>query len=117
MSEKRLFNPHLPQMLQGAVIFSYLNAGLALLGLLAGGTGLPLIMLLGGLGAYGIANERRWGYRLCVVVALCYLILQLLYFYWWPFQLGLMLNLVFAGFLVMLLLHPISCSYQRLYFH
>ena len=117
MAEKRWFNPHLPQMLQGAVIFSYLNAALALLGLLAGGTGLPLIMLLGGLGAYGIANERRWGYRLCVVVALVYLVLQLLSLYWWRFQLGILLNLVFAGFLAMLLLHPISRSYQRLYFH
>jgi uncharacterized membrane protein (DUF2068 family) len=104
-------------MLQGAVIFSYLNAGLAVLALVFGGAGLPMIMLLGGVGAYGIANERRWGYHLCVVVAIVYLVLQVFYLYWWPFQLGLMLNLLFAGFLVMLLLHPISRSYQRIYFH
>ena len=50
-------------------------------------------------------------------MALVYLVLQLLSLYWWRFQLGILLNLVFAGFLAMLLLHPISRSYQRLYFH
>ena len=45
---KRWMNPLAPPMLQGAVLFSYLNAALALLALLAGGTGLPLVMLLGG---------------------------------------------------------------------
>lgn len=108
-------NPSLPPTLQGAVIFSYLNAVLALFSLL-GGSSISLVILAGGVGAYGIANERKWGYRLCLGVAIIYLALQLLLFYFYPFVFAAMLNLVFSVFLVVLLLHPTSRSYQRIYF-
>ena len=108
-------NPSLPPTLQGAVLFSYLNAALALLSLL-GGSGLSLVILAGGVGAYGIANERKWGYRLCLGVALVFLVVQLFFFFIYPFVFAAMLNLVFSVFLVALLLHPMSRSYQRIYF-
>jgi len=116
MAQTRWFNPHLPQMLQGAILFSYLNAAFALLALLSGGTPLEFIIFLGGLGAWGIANERRWGYYLCLVVGIVYLVVQVLLFFIAPFIFSVMLNLLFSVFLVGLLLHPISRSYQRLYF-
>lgn len=116
MSQNKWFNPQLPQMLQGAVLFSYLNAFFALIGLLSGASGIEFIILLGGLGAWGIANERRWGYYLCLVVGIVYLVVQLLFFFLYPFAFSPMLNLLFSIFLVGLLLHPISRSYQRIYF-
>ena len=116
MSSRRWFDPSLPQTLQGAVLFSYLNAGIALLSLFSGAT-ISLIILLGGVGAFGIANERKWGYVLCLVAALIFLVLQMAAFFFGPFIFSTMLNLVFSVFLVALLLHPMSRSYQRIYFH
>jgi len=122
MAPRRWLNPSLPPTLQGALLFSYLNAAVSLFGMLLGGTSLVglvlrLVLLLGGVGAYGMANEKRWGYQVCLVVALVYLVLQLLFFWLFPFVFSEMLTLLFSGVLVALLLHPMSRSYQRIYFH
>ena len=118
MAPRRWLNPSLPPTLQGAVLFSYLNAGLSLLSMLLGGASLVgLVLLIGGVGAHGIANERRWGYQVCLAVALVYLVLQLFFFLLFPVVFSELLTLLFTGVLVELLLHPMSRSYQRIYFH
>jgi hypothetical protein len=117
MKNKRWFNQSQPQTLQGAVLFSYLNAVIALLTLISGGSALELIVILGGVGAFGIANERKWGYLLALGAGICYLFLQLLVFYFSPFVFSAMLNLLFSVFLVALLLHPASRLYRKVYFH
>ena len=116
MRNMQWFNNRLPQMLQGAIVFSYLNAAMAIIFGLGQLGFYSLIAVLGGLGGFGIANERKWGYRLCVGVSIVFLLLQVLAFFRFPFNFGVMLNLLFGVFLVALLLHPISRSYQRIYF-
>jgi len=116
MSDRRFFDPSLPQTLQGAVLFSYLNGAIAVLSLLSGATLIELVIVLGGVGAYGIANERRWGYYLCLAAAIAFLLVQIAFFFVYPFVFASMINLLFSGFLVALLLHPASRSYQRIYF-
>jgi hypothetical protein len=109
-------NPSLPPTLQGAILFSYLNAAFALLALIGGASPVALVILAGGFGAYGIANERKWGYQLCLVVGIVYLVLQLLIFLFAAFVFSELLNLLFSVVLVAFLLHPMSRSYQRIHF-
>ncbi len=116
MSTQRWFNPQLPQMLQGAVLFSYVNAAFAVIALLSGASAIEMVIVLGGVGAFGIANERKWGYVLCLVASIVFLVLQVMFFFIWPFVFSSMLSLLFSVFLVALLLHPTSRSYQRIYF-
>jgi len=111
------FNPRLPQTLQGVIIFSYLNAGFALLSIISGwGAGFGFLLLLGAVGAFGVANQRRWGYYLCCVISIVYFIAQLFMFVAYGFVFSSMINLLFSVFLIALVLHPMSRSYQRAYF-
>ncbi len=105
-----------PQTLQGAVIFSYLNAALALIFTIAlGESPILFLFILLAAAAFGIANEKRLAYWAAVALAGAYLLVIL----------GLMiagggfggiLNLLFAGVLVALLLHPDSRHYERIWF-
>lgn len=117
MPTRRWINQSQPQTLQGAVIFSYLNAALALLFTLVLGIG-PyfLVLLLLAVAAFGIANDRRLAYWAGVVLACLYLLGQLLVLVTGG-SLGGVLSLLFAGILVALLLHPESRHYQRIWFH
>ena len=117
MSEHRFFNPHQPQTLQTAVLLLYLTAALQLISAFGfiGPLGLAFIAALAG-GAYGIANERRWGYALAVgatglavlwlVAAAGFAVLQFPVVITFIFQVGLF------GLLV----HPQSRDYQRVWF-
>jgi uncharacterized membrane protein (DUF2068 family) len=104
-----------PQTLQGAVLFSYLSAALALLTFLVAGAGPVLILVLLAVAAYGIANNRRWGYWSAVVLSCLYLLAQVVFFIAGG-GFGGLLNLLFAALLVALLLHPQSREYQRVWF-
>ena len=70
-----------------------------------------------GAAAYGIANERRAAYRAGIVLAGIYLFAQVLFFILVRGGFGSLLDLLFAGLLVILLLHPESRSYERVWFH
>jgi hypothetical protein len=126
MELRRWTNPHQPQTLYLATILLYVRA---VLGLLLGGTVYaiywgPLINLLASalmvLGGLGIANERRWGYRLAVGVTA----LGLYPFLAWILTEGpgVMVDVNFimlALFPVaqfILLLHPMSRDHQRVWF-
>jgi hypothetical protein len=113
METRRWTNPSQPQTLQIAVFLLYIDAVLALLR----GGGLYLISFLliaGGIAAgFGIANEKRWGYGLGLVMAGMPFALRLLFSQ--DFRLGL-INLIFDIALVALLLHPQSRDYQRIWF-
>ena len=115
-SPRRWFDPNQPQTLQGAVLFSYLNGGVAILSFLATHGPVYVLLILGAVGAFGIANERRWGYYLALVVSIAFFVVQLISFLFNPFGFSGMLNMLFSVFLMALLLHPMSRSYQRLYF-
>ena len=63
------------------------------------------------LGAWGIANEKRWAYVLAVSAAVVQLLLTL-----FGFSGGSLINLIFAVALVALLLHPQSREYRKVWF-
>jgi len=116
VNERRWFNPNQPQTLQIAVILLYLESVLLLIG--SGGAPLFLFTVVAmGLGAFGIANEKKWGYALAVIGAVVKLGL--------PFYYGVTLSsylqydpigFIFAVALVALLVHPMSRDYQRIWF-
>jgi hypothetical protein len=116
LTTRRWFPVHQPQTLQIAVALLYWNAFLSLvIGLLTHGWfgGIGLLATVGEVaGALGIANERKWGYRIAVAVAGLLLVLT---FVDGVFAGGL-LNLAFQIALVALLLHPMSRAYYKSWF-
>ena len=105
-----------PQTLQGAVLFSYLNAAMALLfTLILGQSPFLFIFILLAVAAFGVANERRVAYWAAVVLACAY-VLGVLVLMFTGGGFGGILNLLFAGILVALLLHPESRHYERIWF-
>ena len=114
-------NRHQPQTLYIAQLLMYFRGGIALVfGVLFGGslTVSTLLIAVGELtAAYGIANERRWAYKLGVAVAALVVIGTLLVllrnFDNQGRLFGLVIGLLFDVALVALLLHPMSRSYQQ----
>jgi uncharacterized membrane protein len=113
---RKWFDQSQPQTLQAAVLLCYLNAALAILYLITFGATLPLVLLVAAVGANGVANEKRWGYWLAVVAASLYVVVQLIAFVSFSKSLSSVLNLAFAVLLVILLVHPESRRYQRIWF-
>ena len=120
METRRWLNQSQPQTLQIAVFLLYADAVMAVL---MGGVGNPvdLALVAGAVAAgYGIANERNWGYWLGVALATFVLIR---YAVWLSIGgLGLLLNGQFLLSLMIdvakmiLLVHPMSRSYQKIWF-
>ena len=114
MNQHRFVNRSQPQTLYMAVILCYIDVVFNLLG------GLPALTLIGlvlAAGAYGIANEKKWGYALAVAAA----VLQVVIFvaYGGLSAIGNVDVLISFGFdvaLVALLLHPMSRDYERIWF-
>lgn len=106
-----------PQTLVIATMLLYINAALALL-YLAGGISLyALIVIVGGVAAgFGIANEKKWGFWLGVVVAGVMVALALYATLVLPAGFSNLLNLVFDVALLALLLHPMTRDYRRTWF-
>ena len=117
MNDTRWVNPHQPQTLYMAVILCYIQAVLTLLSFAyLGYLGLIILVGLGG-GGFGIANEKKWGYALAVAAA----VLQVAIFveYGGLGALGnvqVLIGFAFDVLLVVLLLHPMSRDYQRIWF-
>ena len=91
----------------------YINAVFGLIG--GGFSTLGLLIVAGGIGAgFGIANEKRWGYGLGLVMAFLPFLFRLAF---GGSLLGAsIVNLMFEIALVALLLHPQSRDYQRIWF-
>jgi hypothetical protein len=117
VNERRFFNPSQPQTLQIAVILCYLDAVLGILnGLLFWGLGIFIVVGLGA-GAYGIANEKKWGYALALAAAIVQVVLFLAAYQFDTFnRVNLLLGFMFDAALVGLLVHPMSRDYQRIWF-
>ena len=114
MNQRRWINQSQPQTLQGAVIFSYLNAVLALI-LTFGHAAYFVVLLALAVAAFGIANDRRWGYWGAIVLGGIYCVgLLVLLIAGGGF--GAILDLLFGGILMALLLHPESRHYERIWF-
>jgi hypothetical protein len=115
MQTRRWLDPTQPQTLQIAVFLLYAEGVLSLL--FGEFFLLLLIAKIAGIPAgYGIANERKWGYGLGVIVALAPFVVRIV-------ADGLnqvfstdILSLMFEVALVLLLLHPQSREYERIWF-
>jgi hypothetical protein len=120
-SQKVFFNPSQPQTLQIGVLLLYLNAAFDLLfGSLTGAVfgllfGLVIVAALA-LGAFGIANEKKWGYALGVAAAVIRVVVLIWVLRGDVFNFPYVITLLFDGALVALLLHPQSRDYQRIWF-
>jgi hypothetical protein len=114
VNEHRFINRSQPQTLYMAVILCYLDVLFNLLG------PYPALVLVGfvlAIGGYGIANEQRWGYSVAVGASIFQVVLLFAYARSSTFTaLGPLLDLIFYGALVALLLHPMSRDYQRIWF-
>jgi hypothetical protein len=100
-----------PQTLVMATVIMYINAAFGLLdGLVLSGVGAALVVgqVASGL---GIANEKKWGWWLGVVLIGLYVVLLVL-----SFHAVFILNLLFYGALLALLLHPQRRTYRRTWF-
>ena len=127
MSERRWFNPNVPQTLYIAQFLLYLDAFWMLLGALTGsGLGLLGILALAAYvyGAYGIANEKKLGYQVAVVASFIPLALRFLQLItgvngadvsYVLFSTSI-LNVLFEYALIALLLHPMSREHQMIWF-
>ena len=101
-----------PQTLMMATLLMYINAGLAIID---GAVLYPIgaVLVAGQVAAgWGIANEKKWGYWLGVALVALQLAFIVLYF-----SFAAVLNLLFYGALLALLLHPQSRSYRKIWFH
>jgi hypothetical protein len=99
-----------------ATILLYAEGVLSLVGLggVYGGLPVCVAMIVGG---FGIANDKRWGYGLGLAASIVSIGLL---FHVWGFAalttFGPLVDLIFGGALLGLLLHPMSRSYQRIWF-
>jgi hypothetical protein len=119
METRRWTNPSQPQTLQIAVFLLYFNAVLALLFFVSP---IPLLIAIAGaIGAYGIANSRRWGYRLAVAASS----IEMVFLVVLPFlnfgpelvlDLQYLILIVFPVALFCALVHPESREHQRIWF-
>lgn len=131
METRRWTNPHQPQTLQVAVFLLYASAVLEILfpgsiywsfGNRVGlGDLFTLLSIVGmAAGAYGIANERKWGYTLAVTVTgIGVLELVLLLMdegIERILSVGFILLAVFPVARFALLVHPMSRDHQRIWF-
>lgn len=119
METRRWTNPSQPQTLQIAVWLLYFNAIWGIL--FSGLVGVSLLLAVGlGAGAFGIANDKRWGYYLAIGITLLELVGLLLLAHGSLTRLvtdvNLMVMLLFTGARAALLLHPMSRDYQRVWF-
>jgi hypothetical protein len=115
VEEFRWVNPHQPQTLYMGVILSYVQGVFAVLNYPILGPWAFVILVGLVAGGFGIANEKKWGYFLAVGTA----VLQVAVVIGRGSSLGNLSVLIELGFdvaLVVLLTHPMSRSYQRIWF-
>jgi hypothetical protein len=114
----RWFNPHLPQTLQIGVLLLYLDAFFLFLGR-AFALALGLLLIVGMVaGAFGISNEKKWGYFVGLAAAVLQVLLTLVVFSISEIfnSFDVLINFMFDVALVALLAHPQSREYQKIWF-
>jgi hypothetical protein len=118
VNERRFLNQFQPQPLVIGTMLCYWNAIAGFLfGVIAESAILALITIVGlAIGGYGIANEKKWGYGLAVGAAILQVVMLVSVAGSEVIEFPLVINLLFDGALVALLLHPQSREYQRIWF-
>ncbi len=118
MHQYRFLNQHQPQTLVIATLFCYIDAAFGFLGGVVTTSAILALLTIVGLaaGGFGIANEKKWGYAVAVAAAILQVGGLLVVAGLSALGFPLVLNLIFDGALVALLLHPESRGYQRIWF-
>jgi hypothetical protein len=114
MPSNRWLDRTQPQTLYLATMIMYINAALGLVSTLgSGGAGVfGLVLIVGPVAAgWGIANQKKWGYWLGVVMTVLALAFTVAFF-----SAGSLISLIFYVALLGLLLHPQSREYRRTWF-
>jgi hypothetical protein len=114
VDRRKWFDSSQPQTLQIAVILLYINAVFAVIYAL-GSQVFFLPMILEGAAAYGIANERRFGYVGGIILSGLFAFGAVALFVYYG-GIGTLLNVVFSVALFVALVHPMSRDYQRIWF-
>jgi len=117
MSSLRWIDKTQPQTLMMATMVLYINAAFGLLYsqelVRLGGVPVGALLIAGQVVAgLGIANERKWGYWLGVAMTAVFLLYLVSHF-----SFASLINTMFYGALLALLLHPQSRGYRRVWFH
>ena len=105
---QRFFDPSQPQTLQIATFLLYIDAFFTLFVLF------PIAVVYAAAG-YGIANGKKWGYVLALVVAVLHLGLLLLGKTMTE-ALDDPISLMFGVAMIALLVHPQSREYQKIWY-
>jgi len=115
VNEFRFIDPSQPDTLQRATLLCYFEC---VFGLIGSGGLLPLILVAFGLGAggFGLANGRKWGYGVALVAAAANVLAWLALFGAAVFGFPTILSFAFSVVLVVLLTHPTSREYSRIWF-
>ena len=117
MGNTRWLDRSQPQTLYYGNMLLYFNAAWWLLYLLLGVPFFAILGLWALFSGLGIAHEKRLGYWSAVALAVVNVLMLLYVFlHGGAVSLGLLLNLVFGAALLALLLHPMSRSYQKIWF-
>jgi len=118
MNDWKWINRMQPQTLVIATMLCYLDAAFGLLfGIVAVSVIFALLTIVGlAVGGFGIANEKRWGYLVALLAAILQVIMLFAVAGLDVLGFPLLLNLVFDGALVALLIHPESRKYQTIWF-
>jgi hypothetical protein len=118
VNERRFLNQFQPQTLVIGTMLCYLDAIFGFLfGMVSTSVVVALLTIAGlAIGGYGIANEKKWGYAVAVAAAILQVVMLVAVAGSDVLGFPLLLNLVFDGALVALLLHPQSRDYQRIWF-
>ncbi|HTN99355.1 MAG TPA: hypothetical protein VL068_01665 [Microthrixaceae bacterium] len=137
MSNRRWYNPHLPQTLVIAQFLLYLDAAFGLIRLLSSGsnsivtyTSIGRILFVSAIvmsvfGAHGIANEKKLGYQVAVAASFMPLLARVVLAaqasgvisnLGYVLFSGNVLYVLFEYALIALLLHPMSHNHQKIWF-
>ena len=93
----------------------YLTAVFGLIAIVFGAGAQGVVPLALGVAGFGVANEKRWAYRLGVGLAGLNVLVDLILLLGGGF--GFILTLLFAVVLLGLFLHSQSREYERIWFH
>ena len=119
-SKYQWFNPSVTMTLVNAQVLCYITGVMAILrGSAFVGIFLPLTAGLIA-GAFGIANEKKWGYGVALVAAGVRVLLPfglVVLYSNYLFNISFLLYIMFDVALFALLIHPDSRKYQTIYFH
>lgn len=115
MNQRQFLNRSHPQTLLNATLLCYFEAFFRLI--YSGGD--PRFVLLAvalAAGGFGMANDMKWGYGVAVVAAILHVAFWVSFFGADVLGFPQIISFAFAVILVVLLVHPMSRDYQRIWF-